>query len=184
MDFFHDGSVMTATKAGGVFRGTYAIADGSLCRDYGRNGGRKCYRVTRDGPNFAIVDSSNASLRFSIVGPASTSGTSLTPQALPNQRHAAGTPPAIASAFMTQIGSAQARKIKLRGATIVSSYALLSFSYTDIDSGGEALLSYDPSHGWKLVTHHGAGAWDPSMLVPFGVPASIAQQLIAGRDGR
>ena len=67
MQFSTDGRVETITNAGRTFRGTYTIANNSLCRDYGADGGRKCYRVVRDNQGLAIVDDTNAALRFAVA---------------------------------------------------------------------------------------------------------------------
>lgn len=67
MQFSTDGRVETITNAGRTFRGTYTIANNSLCRDYGADGGRKCYRVVRDNQGLAIVDDTNAVLRFAVA---------------------------------------------------------------------------------------------------------------------
>jgi len=101
-------------------------------------------------------------------------------QPIPHQGGASGTHPVIAKAFLSQVKRPEG--YILQGTTIVSTYALQSFREIEF-SGGEALLSYSPSQGWKVVTL-GGGAMDASILVSYGVPKSIATQLIAGRNRR
>jgi hypothetical protein len=95
-------------------------------------------------------------------------------QSVSNQPGSAGTPSKVKEAFLGQIQNSNL--ITFGNTAIVSSYALQSWGSTDM--GGEALLEYDSAKGWMLITMNG-GIWSVQGLVDFGVPQSIAEQLIA-----
>lgn len=98
-------------------------------------------------------------------------------QPIPNQLESAGTQPEIARSFLSQATGAD--RMTLEGTMVVSSYALQTWG--DENMGGEALMQYDASKGWVLVSM-GGGAWDVSSLVAIGVPEPIAEQLVASRQ--
>lgn len=79
----------------------------------------------------------------------------------------------VQSDFTHQIENAN--QIKLNNVAVVSTYALQNWE--DSNKGGQALLRYSSSEGWKLVSM-GGGVWDVSGLVRNGVPRSVAQQLV------
>lgn len=106
----------------------------------------------------------------------STTTTSVQNQPIPNQTSSTGTQSEIAHALTGQIQNSNS--ITLKGTTVVSIYALQAWG--DENRGGEALLLYDSSGGWLLLSM-GGGVWDVSSLVAAGVPQSVAEQLIAGR---
>lgn len=58
---------------------------------------------------------------------------------------------------------------------ISENYALQNWS--DQNKGGQALLKYNQSQGWVLITM-GGGAWSVSDLIKVGVPKAIAEQLL------
>ncbi len=106
-----------------------------------------------------------------------TSGIATTapaPQPLPDQDASAGTQPEIAKSMSTQIQNANL--ITLKGTAIVSIYALQIWG--DENKGGEALLRYDSTHGWVLLSM-GGGLWAADGLVAYGVPQTVAEQLVA-----
>jgi len=105
-----------------------------------------------------------------------TGQSELQTQPIPNQKEIDGTQPEIANSVLAQIENKDF--ITLKGTTVVSLYALQIWG--DKNKGGEALLKYDASKGWVLVSM-GGGAWGVASLVEFGVPKLIAEQLIAGR---
>lgn len=112
-----------------------------------------------------------------IAFPVATSTATGQTQPVPNQPEAAGTQPEISQAFLGQIQNSDL--ITLKGTTIVSTFALQTWG--DENKGGEALLQYDSSRGWVLISM-GGGAWSVSSLVSVGVPQSVAEQLISGRQ--
>lgn len=93
---------------------------------------------------------------------------------IPDQLASAGTEPAIAQSFLGQIQNPDL--IQLQGTAVASDYALQIWE--DENKGGEALLRYDPSLGWTLVSL-GGGEWSSSALVALGVPPTTAEQLVA-----
>lgn len=105
----------------------------------------------------------------------STNTTTVQNQSIPNQQQIVGTQPEIAQSFRGQIQNADL--ITLRGTTIVSTYALQEWG--DENKGGQALLEYNSSQGWILISM-GGGVWSVSSLVQIGVPQLIAEQLVAG----
>lgn len=58
---------------------------------------------------------------------------------------------------------------------ISSNYAIQTWS--DENKGGQALLKYDPTRGWVLLTM-GGGAWSVEDLTKLGVPKEVAVQLL------
>ncbi len=93
-----------------------------------------------------------------------------------NQLQAQSTTTQISQAFITQTNANQIQIIPST-AFVVYPYALQEWGSTNGESGGEALLKFDPSQGWILLRNVG-GAWDVSSLESEGVPASIAQQFM------
>lgn len=65
------------------------------------------------------------------------------------------------------------------GTVVVMPYALQNWG--DENAGNQALLKYDSATGWTVVSQ-GGGAWDVPSLESQGVPAAIAEQLIAGEN--
>lgn len=98
-------------------------------------------------------------------------------QPVPNQKQSAGNQPQIVQAFHAQVRNG--RSYTLRGTIIVSTWALQSWNTEH--TGGEALFSYSPSQGWKLVDM-GGGAWSAPGLATKGMPRPVADQIIAGRN--
>lgn len=82
--------------------------------------------------------------------------------------------PVVASDFSKQIDNPGL--ITLGSTMVVENYALQS--WYDENKGGEALLYYTPSQGWKLISM-GGGAWDMSSLVDAGVPEVVAARFVA-----
>lgn len=77
--------------------------------------------------------------------------------------------------FKTQI--IMNESLVLENPVISSNYALQNWN--DENKGGQALLKYNPSQGWVLVSM-GGGVWGVSDLVDVGVPRDIARQLVDG----
>lgn len=83
--------------------------------------------------------------------------------------------PEVSKDFLGEIQNAD--KIALGGTVVVSPYALQIWG--DVNKSGEALLKYEPSTGWILISL-GGGQWNVLGLIQEGVPVSIAKQLVAG----
>jgi len=81
----------------------------------------------------------------------------------------------VAKDFLGEIQNAN--QIALGGTVVASPYALQIWG--DVNKGGEALLEYEPSTGWTLVSF-GGGEWTVLALAQVGVPVSLAEQLVAG----
>jgi hypothetical protein len=79
----------------------------------------------------------------------------------------------VVSNFLHQIKNSTA--IKLYGTVIDSNYALQEWG--DNNKGGQALLQYTDAGGWTLISM-GGGVWDVNGLISFGVPVSIAKNLV------
>jgi len=172
MEFFTDWRVETLTHAGRVFRGTYTISEGVLCRDYGASGGLKCYRVFRGRTGYSIVDNANVALNFTVPG-----GRKALPsarQATPNesdQRESEGTHPQIARVLRGRDGAGMI----LSGTTIVSGYAIQKWRNGPFE--GMALLKHSPSSGWQLVVSGGGALSASHISAEYGVPRDIAERL-------
>jgi hypothetical protein len=81
--------------------------------------------------------------------------------------------PVIKKALLGQIQNSN--QITLKNAVVVMPYALQAWG--DSNKGGDALLRYDHTNGWILVSM-GGGAWDVPSLIQLGVPQDIAAQLV------
>ena len=68
--------------------------------------------------------------------------------------------------------------INIGSTTISANYALQL--WYDENIGGEALLRFDNSTGWQVVSL-GGGAWSVDTLVEQGVPRSVAVGLVENR---
>lgn len=82
---------------------------------------------------------------------------------------------AVSRDFKTQIQTNES--LVLEKPVTASNYALQNWN--DENKGGQALLKYNPSQGWVLLTM-GGGAWAVSDLIDYGVPRDIAKQLVDG----
>ncbi len=94
---------------------------------------------------------------------------------IPDQQASTGTQPVIANSFLGQIQNSNL--ITLKGTVIASDYALQMWD--DENKGGQALLRYDSSRGWVLISL-GGGEWSILSLTQIGVPQLVAEKLVAG----
>lgn len=94
---------------------------------------------------------------------------------IPDQQASTGTQPVIAKSMTNQIQNSDL--ITLRGTVVASDYALQIWG--DENKGGQALLRYDSSRGWVLMSL-GGGEWSILSLTQIGVPQLVAEKLVAG----